>query len=332
MTQRVTSETELIQKYLAPLSAGAPGALGLSDDAAFFTPPEDCDVVVTTDPIVAGVHFFADGRADDIAWKALAVNVSDLAAKGAEPIGYTMALSFPEPPEHEWMAMFAQGLASAQKAFGLSLLGGDTDHTKGALSVAITVLGAVPRGRMVRRNGASAGDALFVTGTLGDAALGLALQRQTNLFDEALTSGDMGFLRARYLRPAPRLEIMSILRRYASAALDISDGFAKDLGKLAAGAGARAEVHFNALPLSPPARIMIQAHPAWSREILAGGDDYEILFAVPEAKLELLKDEIAQLPINVSQVGWLQQGTGVVVVDAAGGAMPLDRTGYDHFS
>ncbi|HMN38871.1 MAG TPA: thiamine-phosphate kinase [Hyphomicrobium sp.] len=332
MTQRITSETELIQTYLAPLSAAAPGALGLSDDAAYFTPPAGCDVVVTTDPIIAGVHFLAGGRADDIAWKALAVNVSDLAAKGATPLGYTMSLAFPEPPEHAWMAQFAQGLSGAQRAFGCALLGGDTDRTSGPLSIGVTLFGTVPSGAMVRRNGASVGDAVFVTGTLGDAALGLQLHLRPQLMDDVLTSGDKGFLCARYLRPAARVEIASLLRRHASGALDISDGLAKDLGRLAAGARARADVSFNHLPLSPPAQLAIAADPRWTQAVLAGGDDYEVLFSVPPEEKDALEADASSLPFNITHIGWLRQGSGVCVTTAAGNEMDLGAKGYDHFS
>ena len=332
MTQRIANETELIQTYLVPLSVDAPGALGLCDDAAFFTPPEGCDIVVTTDPIVAGVHFLADERADDIAWKAIAVNVSDLAAKGALPLGYTLALAFPAPPEHAWMAQFAQGLAGAQKAFGCTLMGGDTDRTPGPLSVSVTIFGAVPSGAMVRRKGGSPGDAIFVTGTLGDAALGLALHREPGLLADVLTSGDAGFLCGRYLRPAPRVELAPLLHRYATAALDISDGLAKDLGRLAAGAGARAEVAFKALPLSPPAQLMIEADARWEQAVISGGDDYEILFSVPSDQMEELQAASATLPFNVSCIGRLREGAGVAVTNARGESMSLGPQGYDHFS
>lgn len=331
-TQPITSETELIQTYLAPLSTGAPGALGLRDDAAFFTPPPGKDIVVTTDPIVANVHFFPDQRADDIAWKALAVNVSDLAAKGATLLGYTLALSFPDAPTRAWMEQFSQGLASAQKAFGGTLLGGDTDRTPGPLSISITVFGTVPRGRMVRRNGASCGDVIFVTGTLGDAALGLSLQREPQAFANVLTSGDAGFLTGRYLRPAPRIGLAPLLLEFASGALDISDGLAKDLNRLAVGADLHARVAFDALPLSPPARTMIATAPHLVSAVISGGDDYEILFAVPSEREDDLKAASASLPFNVTRIGELNSGVGVSIIDAQGAEMPLGVGGYDHFA
>lgn len=327
----IASEAELIATYLAPLAAGMPGALGLKDDAAFLRPPPGTDIVVTTDPIIAGIHFFPDQRADDIAWKALAVNVSDLAAKGAAPLAYTMALAFPGRPQHAFMAEFARGLAEAQAQFGCGLIGGDTDQTTGPLSISITVFGVVPSGRMVQRTTAATGDHVFVTGTLGDAALGLALHDPSAAVPETLTSGDRGFLTARYLRPSPRLELAPLLREHASAALDISDGFAKDLGRLAGGAGAMADVAFASLPLSPSAQIMIAAEPARRADVIAGGDDYEILLAVPPGRVAAFRHDLARMPFNVTEVGVLQPGSGVVIRDDNGTPLPLGRTGWDHF-
>jgi thiamine-monophosphate kinase len=322
----IASEAELIDTYLAPLAAAMPGALGLKDDAAYLRAPAGTDLVITTDPIIAGIHFFPDQRADDIAWKALAVNVSDLAAKGAAPLAYTMALAFPGPPQHAFMAEFARGLADAQAQFGCGLIGGDTDQTTGPLSISITVFGVVPSGRMVQRTTAAIGDHIFVTGTLGDAALGLALQGDPSLALETLTSGDRGFLTARYLRPAP------LLREHASAALDISDGFAKDLGRLIAGAGGKADLAFAALPLSSSTQLMISAEPARRADVIAGGDDYEILLAVPPARVAAFREDLPKMPFNVTEVGTIQAGRGVTIRDRDGMPLPLVRTGWDHFA
>lgn len=332
MGERVEDETDLIQTYLAPLTAKEPGALGLKDDAAFITPPPASDLVITTDPVIAGVHFFAHQRADDIAWKALAVNVSDLAAKGAVPLAYTMALAFPEPPERAWMAAFARGLSDAQASFGCTLIGGDTDRTTGPLSISISVFGVVPTGGMVRRGTAKIGDSIYVTGTLGDAALGLILQRDRHAFENKLPSGDRGFLAARYLRPSPRLALAPLLRAHASAALDISDGLAKDLARLAAGAGGKAIVAFAEIPLSPPARHMISHDPALNAAPIAGGDDYELLFAVPKSAVAAFEAGASALPFAVTRIGVITEGHGVVIADATGAPLPLGPMGYDHFA
>ncbi len=332
VTDRIKSETDLIQTYLAPLAAGAPGAFGLKDDAALISPEPGTDIVISTDPIRAGVHFFETDRADDIAWKALAVNISDIAAKGARPLAYTMALAFPEAPERAWMQSFADGLRAAQTEFGCHLIGGDTDHASGPLSISITAFGTVPRGRMVQRTTAKAGDHLFVTGTLGDAALGLAVHRDPAFLNRELTSGDRAFLSGRYLRPNPRVALAPLLLATASASLDISDGLLKDLGRMTAAAGVGATLRFEALPLSPPARHMIEAMPTFAADIVTGGGDYEILFAVPREKLETFRAIAPAIGVQVTEIGRLEAGGGVTLLDQSGQAMHFGRQGYDHFA
>ncbi len=329
MARRIQNETELIQTYLAPLTRAAPGAMGLSDDAALIAPEPGTDLVLSTDPIVAGVHFFDTDRADDIAWKAIAVNVSDLVAKGAEPLAYTLALAFPAPPERSWMADFARGLASAQAAFGCHLIGGDTDRTSGPLSIGVTAIGVLPRGSFVPRHGAEAGDHVFVTGTLGDSALGLALHRDSALYGSALTEGDRSFLLGRYLRPSPRLAMTSVLRAYASAALDVSDGLAKDLARLAGGCGIR--VALAALPLSPPARAALAADARVIDAAISGGDDYEVLFAVAPDQLADFEKAMALAAVATTQLGVLSASPGIVFLNGEGQAIEFGSTGYDHF-
>lgn len=331
MKDRVKTETDLIQTYLAPLAAGAPGAFGLKDDAALISPEPGMDIVITTDPVRVGVHFFETDRADDIAWKALAVNVSDLAAKGARPLAYTMALAFPEAPAQAWMQSFADGLKAAQAEFGCHLIGGDTDQSSGSLSIAITAFGSVPRGRMVQRTTAKAGDHIFVTGTLGDAALGIALHRDPAFLNRELTSGDRAFLTGRYLRPSPRVALAPLLFSCASASLDISDGLIKDLGRMAAAARAGVTIRFAALPLSPSARHMIEAEPSFAEQIVAGGGDYEILFAVPRDRLELMRSIAPAIPVQITEIGRLEAGGGITLLDASGQAMHFGSSGYDHF-
>ena len=331
MSARIENETELIQTYLAPLAAGYPGALGLKDDAAILTPEAGFEFVVTTDPIIAGVHFFGTDRAGDIAWKALACNISDLAAKGAEPFAYTMALALPEAPEKSWMAAFARGLKDAQTAFGCHLIGGDTDRTPGPLSVSITAFGKVPLGRTVKRGTAKIGDHLFVTGTLGDSALGLDVHRDPKRYAGLLSSDDQAFLVGRYLRPAPRLELIPVLRNFASAALDVSDGLVKDAARIASAAGARAMIEVKRVPLSPPARQLIARDPNRMTSVTAGGDDYEVLFTVPTNRVIGFHEAAQSLPIQISEIGKLEAGQGVAVVDEAGRQLQIGSGGYDHF-
>ena len=329
MNDRIRNETDLIQTYLAPLAHGMPGALSLSDDAALLSLEPGTDLVISTDPIIADVHFFPTDRADDIAWKALAVNVSDLAAKGAEPLAYTMALAFPEAPERAWMAAFCDGLASAQAAFGCRLIGGDTDHTTGPLSIGVTAFGTVPRGAFGARRGARAGDHVFVTGTIGDSALGLTLHRDPALYADVLTAGDHSFLIGRYLRPNPRLALTAALRAYASAALDVSDGLVKDLARLAGGAGIAFQL--SDVPLSPPARAVLAADRDALAAVLSGGDDYEILTAVPAAHVAAFRHAVLATGVSATELGVLQPEPGIRIFDDDCRLLTLEQTGYDHF-
>lgn len=331
MPKRITSETELIETYLAPLAAGAPGAFGLKDDAALIETEAGFDLVVSTDPVIAGVHFFADDAPQDIAWKALAVNVSDLAAKGAEPVAYTMALAFPVAPRHDWMAAFSAGLREAQAAFGCTLIGGDTDRTPGPLSIGVTAFGNVPRGQMVRRGSAMIGDRVFVTGTIGDSGLGLQLRKSPEAFGARLSQSDREFLLSRYLRPLPRVVLAPLLRKFASAALDVSDGLLKDAARLAAGAGAALNIQFEALPLSSAARAVLAANPDFAQSLVTGGDDYEILFAVAPQNHQAFIDAARKLSITTAEIGVLAAGSGVGLKMSNGSVIEPSRGGYDHF-
>jgi thiamine-monophosphate kinase len=330
LSDRISNETELIQTYLAPLARGCAGALDLADDAAFITPTPGMDFVVSTDPILAGVHFFADDDANDIAWKALAVNVSDLAAKGAMPLAYTMTLAFPSPPERAWMESFASGLAAAQQAFGCHLIGGDTDRTSGPLAIGITAIGQVPTGKIVRRRGARAGDHVFVTGTLGDAALGLKLRSSGLIFGAKVPDEAKAWLLDRYLRPQPRLQVSAVLQRYATAALDISDGFLKDLRRLCGPLGIA--LTFSDLPLSSAARQIITADIDQRACVLSGGDDYEILFAVSAADKAAMMREASLSGVSVTQVGVLHDAGDISVRDDEGNVIEVSQSGYDHFN
>src|SRR5215470_15707593 len=230
--RRLGSEEALI-RLLAPLAIGAPGAFGLADDCALLAVEGGVQLVLKTDPVAEGVHFFGDDAPEDIGWKALAVNASDLAAKAARPLGYLMALSFPEAPRAAWLKGFAAGLEAAQTAFGCHLLGGDTDRRPGPLTITITILGTVAARGMVRRGTAKPGDVLFVSGTLGDAALGLALRKDGTLAPRwGLAPDAVKHLIHRFLRPQPRLALAGALRAHASAAMDVSDGLAKDLARM----------------------------------------------------------------------------------------------------
>ncbi len=328
----IAGEEDLIQTFLAPLASGAPGAFGLTDDCAALTPPPGFDLVLKTDAIAEGVHYLPDDPPETIGWKALAVNASDLAAKGAAPLAYLMSLSFPAPPTRHWLAAFATGLARAQEAFGCHLVGGDTDRRPGPVSITIMIAGLVPTGTMVRRTTARPGDRLFVSGTLGDGALGLQILRQPQAAIAAgLATPDVEALVARYRTPTPRLALAAALRRNASAAMDLSDGLAKDLGRMMRGSGVGARVAFGRLPLSAPAARLLAADPSRATAIAATGDDYEVLAAVPAASAASFAAEAMQAGVIVTEIGEVVSDPAVVIADGAGAPLTFGRTGWDHF-
>lgn len=328
----ITSEDDLIAEFLRPLAAGFPGAHGLADDCAFAAPPPGHEFVLKTDAIAEGVHFLPDDRAEDIGWKALAVNVSDLAAKGAVPFGYLLSLAFPAAPTREWMAAFAKGLAEAQSAFGMHLLGGDTDRRPGPLAITPTVLGVVPVGKAVLRTGARVGHVVVVTGTLGDAALGLRLRTEPGLAAKwGLTAEQVRHLSERYRRPLPRLELRAALRAHAAAAMDISDGIAKDLRRLAHASGVAALIEAAKLPRSAALEAVAALDPAAAHAAMLAGDDYEILATMPEAHAAGFIAAAHRAGISATVIGSITAGSGVVMLDAAGREMAIADTGWDHF-
>src|SRR6266550_9472269 len=305
-----SGEERLIARYFAPL-AKHPGALGLTDDAAAITPPAGCDLVLKTDGIVGGVHFFPDDPPDMVAKKALRVNLSDLAAKGATPLGFLLTLALPEEIGDAWLAPFARGLGADAQAFGCPLLGGDTDRTGGPITISIAALGAVPQGKMLRRAGAKAGDRVVVTGTIGDAALGLLLRRDVSAAQRwDLDREARDWLETRYLVPEPRNAIAEILRMHASAAMDVSDGLAGDLAKLCRASAVTAEIEVARIPLSEGARAALSKEPALIETIITGGDDYEVLACVPADKIQALRQQASAAGVPISEIGVVAAGEG----------------------
>jgi thiamine-monophosphate kinase len=330
-TSLLSGEDRLIDRFFRPLVKDA-GALGLFDDAACVTPPAGHDIVLTVDASTSGIHFFADDPADLVAQKSLRVNLSDLAAKGARPLGALLSLSIPETVSEEWLAAFSQGLGADLDRFGCPLLGGDTTRTNGTTTISITAIGTVPHGRMVKRSGAQPGDHVVVTGTLGDSSLGLELRKRPEAPGFAqLKDEEKAHLAERYLLPRPRLILADAMRETAHAAIDISDGLVGDLAKLAAASGVAARIEAKAVPLSPAARAVLAGAPERLETVLTGGDDYEILAAIPENRLAVLKEAAKEAKVAVTTIGRIEPGNSVTVQGPDGQPLALKRASFSHF-
>jgi thiamine-monophosphate kinase len=325
-----SAEDRLIARYFRPL-ATHPGAFGLVDDAAAIAPPAGCDVVLTTDGVIAGVHYFPDDRPENIGRKALRMNLSDLAAKGATPLGFLLSLALPTGADEAWVAAFAAGLAEDVERYGCPLLGGDTDHTPGPTSVSISAFGAVPHGKMVRRSTAKAGDVIVVTGTIGDAALGVLLRNDETLAKRWRLSDTMSaHLKQRYLLPQPRNSLANAVLQNASAAMDVSDGLVGDLAKLCRASGVAAEIDVARLPLSTAVLAAVGAEPTALETALTGGDDYEIVLTLPPEKLLAFQLAGDTAGLEVSAIGRIVAGEGARFI-RDGKALTFAKPSYSHF-
>lgn len=312
----IPPEFALIARHFRPLAG--PGALDLADDAAVFAPPVGREIVIAADAMVQGVHFLPDDPADLVGRKLLRTNLSDLAAMGAVPFGYLMTVSTPKATPDAWFAGFAAGLARDQAEFGLALLGGDTTSTPGPISLSLTILGTVAPGEAVRRNGARPGDGIWVTGTIGDGALGLLAARGE------LADAD-GFLAGRYRLPQPRLGLAR--HGLVHAGMDVSDGLVQDTGHICRASGLAATIQAAAVPLSGPARAADRLALC-----LTGGDDYELLLAVPPAREAALQDAARVARMQVTRIGCFLAGEPVVtVLDREGDVMNFAAGGWSHF-
>ncbi|MBI1201761.1 MAG: thiamine-phosphate kinase [Rhodopseudomonas sp.] len=326
-----SAEDKLIARYFGPV-ASHPGALGLSDDAALIKPPAGCELVLTVDALVGGVHFFNDDPAEMIAAKALRVNLSDLAAKGATPLGFLLSLALPKDQSDAWLEAFAKGLREDAAHYKCPLLGGDTVTTPGPVTISVTMFGSVPDGMMARRSGAQAGDKVFVTGTIGDGALGLKVRQAGGApAPWSLTEEEHEFLRLRYLLPQPRNALAEAVRHYASAAMDVSDGLAGDLAKLARVSGVAAMIDATRVPLSEPARAAMAADPSAFETALTGGDDYEILCTVPPAKVDRFRVAAMAARVAVTEIGIVEAGAGTRFRDGDGRDLTFGRMAFSHF-
>lgn len=317
----MTTEFDLIHRHFSPPTHHT--VLAGGDDAALIRLTPGAQLVVSADMLVAGHHFFADDDPVDIGHKALAVNLSDLAAMAAWPRWVTLAIALPEADD-TWVAGFARGFLDLAREHDVDLVGGDT--TRGPLTIAIQIMGEVMPGGALRRDGACEGDDLWVTGTLGDAALGLAQVRG----DRPVAPDHEAIALARHHRPTPRVAFGRALGGIASAGIDVSDGLAADVGHVAARSSVRVVIDWAQVPLHPA----IQRHrsePSIRAAALAGGDDYELAFTAPRARRDAIASISAGTGLPVTRCGQVEAGIGVVIVDASGAPIVLAQQGYDHF-
>ena len=316
------TEFEIIQHYFAPLASSV--ALGLKDDAACFTAPAGQDLIVSKDMLVSERHFFAEDAPEDIAYKALSVNVSDLAAKGATPHHYLLGLSLPKAyAQHRWLAGFAKGLAEAQERYGIKLVGGDTVSIDGPLCISITAIGYVAEGTMIKRSGAQPGNDIYVSGTLGDAALGLlAIKTGRGHSDRFIQ---------RYHRPQAQLELGQRLVGIATAAADVSDGLLADVGHVCAASAVGARLLQSKVPLSDDAAAEIVNDAALWPLILSGGDDYELVFTTDQSDGNMVAKLSQDLNIQVTKIGSIIPSTAMELVDSTGKLVQVAAKGFEHF-
>ncbi len=328
MSEAPLDEFGLIARYFAPLAAAAPGALGLTDDGALIDPEPGRQLVVTTDTMVAGVHFLPDDPPDQVGRKLLRVNLSDLGAMGAKPLFYTLNTAFGPNVDTAWIAGFAAGLQADQALFGIDLIGGDTVAMPGPTTLTVTAIGSVARGCALKRRDARVGDAVYVTGTIGDGALGLAVLRGEL---DGLAESSRAALAERYRLPRPRFALGMQLVGLAHAAIDVSDGLIADLGHICETSGLGAHVEAGRIPLSPGAQQALILDPSRMESIVGGGDDYELLFTAPESCAAQIEERARACDIPVTAIGRMTAGSGVTVVDNDGRPLASRVSGYRHF-
>jgi thiamine-monophosphate kinase len=319
------SEFERIADYFAPLAAGYPEAFGLKDDAALISPGAGQSLVVTTDTIVEGVHYIGDEPADMIARKLLRVSLSDLAGMGAAPHAYTLNVALPSEIQDQWLASFVSGLKKDQNEFDIDLIGGDSVSTTGPTVLSATLFGLVANGRAVRRTGASVGDGIFVSGTIGDGALGLKVADGSIEWADETAAREIA---GRYRLPQPRSALGLRLVEVATAGADVSDGLLADLGHITAASGVGAEIELDRVPVSSAAREILLHHPDLRALIVTGGDDYELIFT--SSKARAVSNLSRELGLPITQVGMIVGGHGVKVLDFRGDTVPFDKLGYRH--
>jgi thiamine-monophosphate kinase len=319
-------EFERIRRFFAPLAA--PGGLGLLDDAALLDCRPGRQLVITADAIAEGVHYLPDDPPDTVARKLLRVNLSDLAAMGARPLHYLLTTALPATCSADWVAAFARGLDEDQQRFKVTLLGGDSVASPGSAALSLTAIGEVSPGMAVRRSGAVAGDQIWVSGTIGDAGLGLDVLRGAH---SHLSAEHRAALVSRFRVPEPRVELGPRLVGLAHAMIDVSDGLLADLGHICETSLVAARIELEALPLSAAARAVVDRQPDLRASLFVAGDDYELLFTAAPSASNAIEQLSAELHLPITQLGVIEPGTGVRLLDAGGRSIPVAEPGYRHF-
>ena len=326
----ISAEDRLIARFFEPIATDPWRAWAIRRRRIHQAATEDA--ISCSRPMRSSVESisFPEDAPQAVASKALRVNLSDLAAKGARPLGFLLSLAIPKDIKEDWLGGFAEGLRGDAVLFGCPLFGGDTDRTPGPVTVSIAMFGSVPEGTMVRRAGAKAGDRVFVTGTIGDAALGVAL-RGGKAKTWKLNDAQRQHLMSRYLLPQPRNVLAEAIRNHASAAMDISDGLVGDFGKLCRASGVAADINIASVPVSDAAKTVIAGDAATLELVLTGGDDYEIICTVPNKKAESFRAAAKAAGVPVTELGEIKTGKGARFIDAAGKPLVFKRASFSHF-
>ena len=321
------SEFEIIQEYFAPLAKNE-FSLGLADDVAKYLVNAGEELVFTKDVCVEGVHFFPEDSPDTISRKALRVNLSDLAAKGAQPIGYMIGLGLPENWDRDWLSRFSRGLHQDQELFSISLFGGDTVRSSNTLFIAITAIGRIKTGTLCKRSTANVGDLVYVTGTIGDSYLGLVIRKNQIVIT---SESDITYFTNRYLMPEPRMNAISLIQHFANASLDISDGLVADLNHLCVASGVGAEVNIDVVPISSSAQNLIDNSLVNIEKLITGGDDYELLFTVAESEAKRLEKAAEYDKLQITNIGRITDSNEVCILNSEGAKLAILNKGFQHF-
>lgn len=322
-------EFDIIKTYFQPLAENFGGSLSLIDDAALLNVGKDRQLVITNDILTAGVHFFENDPADFVARKSLRVNLSDIAAMGAKPVTYLLALSLPSPPDHSWLKLFSRGLQGDQDRYGICLSGGDTASTPGPLSISITMLGHIQANKALMRSTARSGDDIWVSGTIGDASVALKFLKGTINVGNLETRK---YLLDRLHLPEPRLELGNALIGIASSVTDVSDGLVADLGNICSASGLGAIVKGAQIPLTKRvSNLMRESQNLKLSDLLSGGDDYELLFTAPPERACDINGISEAIGLNVCRIGSIVNNKRVRVIDGLGHDIKLEVEGFHHF-